>query len=106
MSQPALDSKNISMSRPTLEYTPNVFNTKDGTMSSIDSILIRTKTPEPTLLTRPTEFPEKNGNMHVPYDPDPDPSLSDRSSKKNKLDKKKKCRKYKKDDSTQQFLLV
>ena len=98
MSRPALDSKNISMSRPTLEYTPNVFNTKDGTMSSIDSIPIRTKTPKPTLLTQPTKFPEKNGNAHVPDDPDPDPSISDSLSKKKKRNKKKNRRKYMKDD--------
>ena len=38
--------------------------------------------------------------LHVPDDPDPDPSLSDLSSKKKKRDKKKNRRKYKKDNSS------
>ena len=36
-------------------------------------------TNSPTL---PTDLPEKNGKVHGPGDPDPDPSLSDPSSKK------------------------
>ena len=52
-------------------------------MSPIDSILFRTKIPEPTPLTRPTEFPEQNEKAHVPGDPDPDPSFSDSSKKSN-----------------------
>ena len=83
-----------------MELIPNVFNTNNGTTSSIDSIPIRTKNPEITLLTRPTELPEQNGNAHVPDDPYPDSSLSDLSSKKKKRDKNKICSKYKKDDSS------
>ena len=32
--------------------------------------------------TLPIDLPEKNGRAHVTGDPDPDPSLSDSSSKK------------------------
>ena len=59
-----------------------------------------------------TDFPEENGRANVPGDSDPDPSLSDSSSKKytlsndtnssksnrNKCNKKKKRQKDKKDD--------
>ena len=100
MSQPTLDSKNVSISRPPLESTHNVFNTNNGTTTSIDSIPIITKTPEPTLLTEPTEFLEQNGNVHVPDDPGPDQPLSESSSKKNKCDKTKIRKKYNKDDSS------
>ena len=65
-------------------------------------------------LTRRTEIPEKNGKAHIPRKPDPDPSLSDSSSKiynlpkdrsyskqiKNKSDKKKESRKHKKQDAS------
>ena len=37
--------------------------------------------PEPTPLTRPTDFPEENGKSHIPGDPDLDPSSSDSSLK-------------------------
>ena len=47
--------------------------------------------PEPTPLTRPTEFPEQNGKVHITGDPDPDPSSSESSSKKKKHDKNKKA---------------
>ena len=57
-------------------------NTTNGKKSPIDSIPVETKTPDPMPLTRPTEPPEQNGKAHVPGDPDPDPSLSESSSKK------------------------
>ena len=47
----------------------------NGTTSPIDDgemVKLRTKTLEPTPLTRPTEVPEKNGRVHVPDDLDPD----------------------------------
>ena len=90
MSRHILDSTNISMSRPTLYSTPNIFNTNNRTKSSIESIQIRTNTPEPTLLTQPMEFPEQNRNAHVPDEPDPDPSFSELLLKKKKRNKKKK----------------
>ena len=91
------ERENISMSRPTLDSTHIGTNTTNGTTSPIKSILVGTKTPEPTPLTLPTEFPEQNGKLHVPDDPDSDPSLSDSSPRK-KLDKKKNCRKHRKGD--------
>ena len=42
------------ISRPTLDLTPFGMNTTNRTTSPIDSILVRTKTPEPTPLTLPT----------------------------------------------------
>ena len=51
-------------------------------------------------LTKPTEFPEKNGKAHVQNDPDPDPSLSDSSLKKNKRDKKKNRQKHNKHEAS------
>ena len=51
-------------------------------------------------LTRPTKFSKENEKEHVPDDPDPEPALSDSSSKKNKRYNKKKRRKYRKDDSS------
>ena len=47
--------QNILMSQPPLESTPIGTNTTNGIMSPIDSIIIGTKTPEPTPQTRPTE---------------------------------------------------
>ena len=41
------------------KYTETCEVLKKGTASSIDLIPIRTKTPEPTLLTRSTEFTEE-----------------------------------------------
>ena len=73
-------------------------NTTTGKTSPIDSITSGTKNPEPTTLTQPMEFPEKNLKAHVPGYPEPEPSLSDSSPKKNKRDKKKKRHKKKKDD--------
>ena len=46
------------------------------------------------------QFSEKNGKGHVLDEPDPDPSLLDSPTKKNKRDKKKKRRKHRKDDSS------
>ena len=43
-----------SMSRPHLDSTPLGTNMTNGTMSPIDSIAVRTKTPEPTPLKQPT----------------------------------------------------
>ena len=40
--------KNISMGRPLLDSTPIGANKDNMTMSPIDSIPIKTKTPEPT----------------------------------------------------------
>ena len=94
------EREDISMSQPTLDSTPIVKNTTNRTTSLMDSIKVGTKTPDPMPLTKPTEFPEKNGRAHVPNDPDPDPSLSDSSLKKNKCDKKKNRRKHRKDDSS------
>ena len=65
-----------------------------------DMVKVGTKTPEPTPLTRPTKFSKKNRKARVPDDPDPEPSLSVSPSKKMKRDKKKNCRKHKKDDSS------
>ena len=112
--------QNNSMSRPPLDLTPLGTNTNNGKTLPMDSIPIRTKSPEPTPLTLPTDsptlptnLPEQNGKLHVPGDPDPDPSSLDSSSKKSnspndknyskskkkKRDKKKKRRKHKKADS-------
>ena len=69
--------QNDPMSRPTLDSTPLGTKTTNGTTSPIDSIQVGTKTPDPTPLTRPTEFPYQNIKLHVPQDPDLDPSSSD-----------------------------
>ena len=96
--------QNNSMSQPILELTPLSTNTTNGTTSPTDSIPVEGEMPEPTTLTQPTEFLEKNGKGHVLGDPDPDPSFSDSSpnkynllnnrnsskSNKSKRDKKKK----------------
>ena len=50
---------------------------------------------------QPTEFLEENGKLHVPDNPDQDPSLSDSSSKKKKIYNKKKRRKHRKYDSSE-----
>ena len=64
--------------------------------------------------TLPTDLPEQNGKLHVPGDPDPDPSSLDSSSNKYILpndnnfsksikkirDKNKKCHKHKKQDAS------
>ena len=63
--------QNDLMSRPTLESTTLGKKTTNGTTSPIDSIPVRTKTPEPTPLTLPTEFPEQNRKAHVPGNLDP-----------------------------------
>ena len=73
--------QNNSMNRSLLDLTHLGTNTANGTTSHIDSIQLGKKTPEPTPLTQPTELPEQNGKAHVPGEPDPDPSLSDSSSK-------------------------
>ena len=49
------------MSLPTLDSTPLDTNNNKGTTSPIESIPVGTKTPQPTPLTRPTEFSEQNG---------------------------------------------
>ena len=54
--------QNNSMTRPTLESTPLSTNTTNRTTSPIDSNPVGTKTPEPTTLTIPTKFREKNKN--------------------------------------------
>ena len=79
--------QNNSMSRTTLDSAPLGTNTTNRTTSSIESIPVRTKTPEPTPLKLPEELPEQNGKAHVPGDPDPDPSSSDSSSKESNLSK-------------------
>ena len=86
------------MSQPTLDLTPLGTNTTNRTMSLIDSIPVE-KMSEPTTLTQAKEFQEQNGKAPVPGDPDPDPSLSDLSSKKKKRDNKKKHNKKKGYDS-------
>ena len=84
--------QNILMSRPPLDSTPIVTNTINGKMSPIDSIPVRTKTPDPTPQTRPTEsssrlmyYSKIKGKAHVPVDPESDPSSSDSSSRKSDL---------------------
>ena len=74
--------QNDPMSLLNLVLTPIGTNTTNGKTSPIDSIPVRTKTPDPTPQTRPTEFLEQNGKLYVPGDPDPDPSLSYSSPKK------------------------
>ena len=81
--------QNNSMSLPALDSTPLGMNMTNGTTSPIDSIPVRTKTPEPTPLTPPKYLPrlpkdlqEKSGKAHVLGDLDPDPSSSDSSSNK------------------------
>ena len=107
------------MSPPPLDSTPFGMNTTFRITSPIDSIPVVTKTPDPTLQTRPMEFstrPTDSSNqklkVHVPADLESDLSLSDSSSNesdlsndtnysksnKNKGDMKKKCRKHKKQD--------
>ena len=49
--------QNDPTSRPTLDSTPFGTDTTNGKTSPIDSIPVRTKTPDPTLLTRPTIRP-------------------------------------------------
>ena len=51
--------KNDPMSRPTLDSTNIGTNATNRTTSPIDSIPVRTKMPDPTPLTLPTEFTEK-----------------------------------------------
>ena len=80
---------NISMSRPHLDLTLFGTNNTNGTTSSIDSIPVGTKAPEPKKQTRPTDLPtqpkdllEQQGKAHVSGDPDPDSSWSDSSPDK------------------------
>ena len=110
--------QNNSMSRPPLDSTPLGNNTNNVTTSLIDSIPVRTKSPDPVPLTLPTYFPEKNGKVHVPGGPDPYPSsldsssnksnwsddINSRKSNKKKRDNKKNCRKDKKQDSSGSWL--
>ena len=112
--------QNDPMSQPTLDSTLLDTNTTNGKTSPIDSILVGTKTPEPTPLTRPTELSEQNGKAPVPGDLDPDPSSSEsssnkynpsndsnsRKSKKKERDKKKKHQKDKKYDSSDPSLSI
>ena len=77
------------MSRPHLDLTLFGTNNTNGTTSSIDSIPVGTKTPEPKKKTRPTDLPtqpkyllEQQGKAHVSGDPDPDSSWSDSSPDK------------------------
>ena len=109
----AFRRQNDSMSQPPLESTHFSINTTNGTTSPINSIPVGTKFPEPTTLTLPTGFLEKNGKAHIPGDPDLDPSSSDSTPNKNnpsndsnssksnkrKPDKNKKPREQKKHDS-------
>ena len=104
--------QNISMSLPPLDSTPLGANTTNGTTSPIDLIPIGTKTPEPTELTRPTDFSGQDRKALVPGDLDPDSSSSDSSSNKSnsskdsnsiklikkEINKKKKRQKHKKQD--------
>ena len=69
------------MSRPQLESTPLGTNTTNKITSPMDSITVGTKTSETILLTQPMELSEQNGKVHVLGESDPDPSLSDSSSK-------------------------
>ena len=75
-------------------------------MTRLNENIPITRLNENSPLTQPTEFSE-NEKDHVPDNPDPEPSSSDLSSKKsqsgysskkNKYDKKKNCRKNRKDD--------
>ena len=84
--------QNNSMSRPPLDSTHSCTNINNITTSPIESIPVRKKTPKPTPLTTPTDFPTlttdllgQNGKAYVPGDPDPDPLLSDSSLKKSNL---------------------
>ena len=61
-------------------------NMTNKTISPVESIPVGTKTPEPTPLTRSTEYPEQNGKVHVLDEPEPYPSLSDSLSDKKKRD--------------------
>ena len=77
------------MSQPPLDSTPIGTNTNNRKMSPIDLIPVGKTFPEPTpmtpstdLPTLPKDFPEGNGKVHVTWDPDPYPSLSDSTSKK------------------------
>ena len=76
------------MSRPPLDSNPLGTNTTNKKTSPIDSIPVGTKIPDPTPVTPPTDsqtlptyFPDQNGKVNVPGDPDPDPSSSDSSLK-------------------------
>ena len=62
--------QNDPMSRPTLDSTPLGTNTINLTTSPIASIPVGTKTPEPTPLTQPTEYPKQNKKVYVSGDPD------------------------------------
>ena len=53
------ERQNISMSRPLLYSTHFGTNTTNGKTSSIELIHFRTKIPDPTPLTRPTDFPTR-----------------------------------------------
>ena len=93
------------MSRTPLYSTPLGTNTTNRTTSPSDLIPVGTKSPDPTSPALPTDLPRE---------PEPDPSLSDSSSKKyifsnysnsskskkNKRDKKKKRRKHNKQDAS------
>ena len=67
------------MSRPLLDSTPIGTNTKNVTTSHLDSTAIGKKSPDPNPLTRPTDSSEFKGKLHVPEDPESDPSLLDSS---------------------------
>ena len=64
-----------------MDLTPLGTNNNNGTTSPIDSIPVGIKSPEPTQVILPTDFPERNGKVHVPEDPYIEPSLSDSSLK-------------------------
>ena len=87
--------QNILMSQPPLDSTTIDTNTTDRTMSQIELIPIK-KTPEITpqtqptesstrlteLSKRPTDSSKRKGKLHVPADPDSEPSLSELSPSK------------------------
>ena len=77
--------QNDPVIRPPLDTIPIGTDMNNRTTSPIESIPVRTKLPEPTPLTLPTDFPEQNGKLYVPGYPDLDPSLPDSSSKKSNL---------------------
>ena len=83
------------MSQPSLDSTTIGTNTTNITTSQLDSNHIGTRTQYPTPLTRPMDSSKRKGKLHVPEDPESDPSLSDSSSNESDLSDNSKYSKSK-----------
>ena len=72
--------QSISMNQLPLDPNTIFTDTTNGTTLPIDLIPIGTKTPDPTPQTRPSDSSKRKGKVHVPENPEIDPSLSESSS--------------------------